>query len=621
MSLKARLRIAIVVLVAIVVCAMSALYLYDFTRLSFRSAFDRADVVADEVNGTLLTRLNRPGTNLPSASIDELKATWTAIIRTDPAVTAMLNRMLANAKLVLAIRIADEDGTVLAASDPKSVGTTPAAAQYFYNLQNNYWLVNLWRLLNRSEDYGTTRTLGVQNRTLFKVQVVIRSDFVRNDVEPALANLAAAFASALVIGVFLGSVLPNIVLAPLGRMSRTIDSILSGRFEATVASSQRESPEFADVRAKLNILGEQFRGAKQDAIDLRSNIDQLLQRLEEAVLLFDPAGRLIMAGEPAERVLGMTHAEMMGRGVDELFPPNAALGLIGMAVRNRLAVRDQPVNIARDGAIPLRLLATVQPLGRSLGEAEIGTLITLRDVESRRQLERQLDLASRLAALSRLTSGVAHEIKNPLNAMALHLEVLKSKVGGEEPAVEVIAGEIRRLDTVVKTFLNYNKPIDLQAKPIDLNQLVEQVLALVAPEAETKHIQLESVFEGGMIINGDADLLKQAILNIVNNAVEAMLDGGKLTARTVRDADDCELTITDEGPGIAPEIQDRVFNLYFTTKASGSGIGLATTFRVVQMHSGTIDFVSERGKGTTFRLRFPGMVDYRGSVLSAMGGS
>lgn len=125
MSLKARLRIAFVVLVVLVVCAMSALYLYDFTRLSFRSAFERADVVADEVNGTLLTRLNRPGITLPAASMDQLEESWTAVIRTDPTVTAMLERMLANAKLVLAIRITDEKGKVLAASDPRSVGTTP----------------------------------------------------------------------------------------------------------------------------------------------------------------------------------------------------------------------------------------------------------------------------------------------------------------------------------------------------------------------------------------------------------------------------------------------------------------------------------------------------------------
>ncbi len=248
----------------------------------------------------------------------------------------------------------------------------------------------------------------------------------------------------------------------------------------------------------------------------------------------------------------------------------------------------------------------------------MGRLITLRDVESRRQLEVQLGISSRLAAITRLTSGVAHEIKNPLNAMALHLEVLKSKLDGERPEeLDVIAREIKRLDNVVKTFLSFNKPIELQARPIDLTRVVEQVIALVQVEAHARNIEIETSLKGKLWINGDPDLLQQAILNVVNNGLEAMLNGGNLTVRAEGGGDECLLSITDAGPGIAPEIRDRIFNLYFTTKEQGSGIGLATTFRVVQLHSGTIDFVSEQGKGTTFRLRFPGMMDYQGEAFTS----
>ncbi|HTA68115.1 MAG TPA: ATP-binding protein, partial [Bryobacteraceae bacterium] len=254
-------------------------------------------------------------------------------------------------------------------------------------------------------------------------------------------------------------------------------------------------------------------------------------------------------------------------------------------------------------------------------ENTVGTLITLRDVESRRQLEVQLGISSRLAAITRLTSGVAHEIKNPLNAMALHLEVLKSKLDGEQPELDVIVREIKRLDNVVKTFLNFNKPVVLQTRPIDLNRVVDQVLALVLVEAQARKVDLETALHGKLWINGDPDLLKQAILNVVNNGLEAMKDGGKLAVRTECRGDECQLTIRDAGPGIAPEIQDRIFNLYFTTKEQGSGIGLATTFRVVQLHSGTIDFVSEQGKGTTFRLRFPGMMDYQGEAFTSATGT
>jgi signal transduction histidine kinase len=131
-------------------------------------------------------------------------------------------------------------------------------------------------------------------------------------------------------------------------------------------------------------------------------------------------------------------------------------------------------------------------------------------------------------------------------------------------------------------------------------------------DAEAKNIRIERDLTGELWLNGDPDLLKQAILNVVNNGLEAMLEGGKLLIRTEWIADECQIRITDDGAGIPPEIQARIFNLYFTTKEQGSGIGLATTFRVVQLHSGTIDFVSEPGRGTTFRLRFPGMADYHG---------
>jgi len=197
------------------------------------------------------------------------------------------------------------------------------------------------------------------------------------------------------------------------------------------------------------------------------------------------------------------------------------------------------------------------------------------------------------------------------------LEVLRGKLDGEQPEVDVIAGEIKRLDTVVKTFLNFNKPIDVKAQPLDVKRVVEEVLALVSVDADTKHVLIESTLEEGVWVNGDADLLKQAMLNIVINALEAMQERGKLSIGLERCGAECQLLIRDDGPGIAPEVRDQIFNLYFTTKQHGTGIGLATTFRIVQLHGGTIDFESELGKGTTFRLRFPGIAESRGEAATS----
>jgi len=622
MSLKARLRIAIVALVALVVIAMSLLYLYNFTSMTFDSASERGDLIAKEIKGNLQDHLTRESAarGLHLDTPQQWKAAWTDIIRTDPRVTAMLQRTLGDADVLAAIMVTDENGRVLAASLPVLPNAQLGPAHDFHELKNRMWLENLRDLMTRREDYATELPIGFPNsqQVLFKIRVLIQSVFLKHDVAPTLKILGLTFASALLIATFLGSVLPNLVLSPLERISRNIDLISSGQFDTSILHLQRESSEFAAVQSKLSVLGQQYRGARQDAIELRSNIEQLLQNLEEAVLLFDNNGRLMMAGEAVERILGTDHEHMQGRGVEDLFPSSTVLGaVIGKALQTRRSIRDQAVNISRDGVGNVRLLVDVEFLRKGDSHEPVGTLVKLRDADSRRQLERQLDFSTRLAAISRLTGGVAHEIKNPLNAIALHLEVLRSKLSSEEPELDVIAREIKRLDNVVKTFLNFNRPIEVQASPLDLGKVVEQVLTLVSVDAQTKNVAIETALAERLWLNGDPDLLKQAILNVVNNGLEAMADGGKMSIRAEWVGDACQVSITDYGAGIPPEIQDRIFNLYFTTKQQGSGIGLATTFRVVQLHSGTIDFASTPGKGTTFRLRFPGMTNYQGETHSS----
>jgi signal transduction histidine kinase len=603
MSLRARLRLAIVSFVTIVVVAVSAVYLYGFTRAAFEAAYARSQFISDQVKGYVLERIDdqMKMRSAPPASVSELKTAWTEIVRTDPAIPAMLQRTLANADVVMNISITGEDGHVLATSNPY----VPAQVKDFQSLTNSNWFANLWDLETRREDYSTTLPLGIpeQKQPVFNITVVIRSLLLSHALEPVFRDLAVAFAVALLIAVFLASFLPSLTLGPLERVSRNIDLIRTGEFDAAGRPAPGESPEFADVQAKLSLLGQQFRGAREDALDLRSNIEQLLLRLEEAVLLFDPVGKLMMAGQSVERLLGKGRDEILGRKLEDLFPSTTALGaLVLAAVERHESFQDQAVSEDHTG---LKLVASVEILRKAPGGQEIGTLVTLRDAESRRQLELQLDVSSRLAAISRLTGGVAHEIKNPLNAMAVHLEVLKSKLDGAEPEIEVIAREIKRLDHVVKTFLNFNKPVELHPEPVDLSELLRDVAALVSADADAHGVQVETELARPAPVGGDAEMLKQALLNIVMNGLEAMPSGGRLALRTATEGGQCSVLISDGGSGIPPEEREKIFNLYFTTKPNGTGIGLATTFRVVQLHSGTIDFVSEPGKGTTFRLRFP----------------
>jgi hypothetical protein len=287
----------------------------------------------------------------------------------------------------------------------------------------------------------------------------------------------------------------------------------------------------------------------------------------------------------------------------------------------RREVKDQPIELEREGLPPVRLLVTVELIEDFPRRERLGTLLRLRDSDPRRQIESQLDISTRLAAISELTSGAAHEIKNPLNSIALHLEILKSKLDGIAPGgeeIEVITREISRLDRVVKTFLDFQRPVELQVRSVDLVALVKDVAALLRPTAQAQNVQIqEEIPPSEAVIQGDRDLLKQALLNVVTNGVEAMKDGGLLAISVRQNGGGWGITVRDQGPGIPPELRNKIYKLYFTTKGKGSGIGLAMTFRVVQLHGGTIDFASEPGKSTEFRLQFPAVRETPRKALPA----
>lgn len=612
MSLKARLRIVIVALMILVVSALSGLHMYSLIGAIFDDALQRAQVISQQVESFVIQRVREQmaGWTPRPANFEEAKRAWTEIIRQDQELPLFLRNTLANSRTIVEILVAGETGAILACSNPSRVGSNvyklPDLAQW---TQKGPW-GKLSDIFSHRQDYEVTVPLGVSNQKVFTIKVMVSSVLLREMVMPQIRNIVLIFFASLLASMLLAVVVSNLALRPLDTIGQAIDRIARGEFGKGVAIADGGASEFSAVQSKLNLLGQQFRGAQEDATQLRSNIEQLLERLEEAVLLFDRQDRLVMAGRAAERLLGLERSQIMGRSLTELFPPSSALGqVVRSAIELRQPLKDFALMPERDGAPPARLLVSVEMLESFPNRERLGTLITLRDAETRLQIQSQLDVSARLAAISRLTGGVAHEIKNPLNAIAVHLEVLRSKLEGEltaEPEIDTIAREIMRLDRVVKTFLDFTRPLDLKMAELELVSLVREVEGLVRPSAERQHVQLELDAEPQEIfLHGDRDLLQQAILNVVVNGVEAMPEGGSLRIQVRQAGPECLVAVADQGPGIPPEIQDKIFNLYFSTKGKGSGIGLAMTFRVVQLHNGTVDFTSEPGRGATFRLRFP----------------
>ncbi len=616
MSLRTRLRIAIVTLAAVVVIALSGLYVLDFTRAAYQNATDTARNIAGDVKGYILDRFDQVLRQEPAPpdSLANYKRAWTRIVQTDPYISTMLQRSRATAYMVVNVAIAGEDGTILAASDASTVGSKAPTAADIDVMDGTHRFEAISQFFRLSRNYALLLPLGVpgQTKPVFTIVVVVESLFLRHSMEPALRTLGAVFVVALFVSMLLGFILPNLVLLPLERVSRKIDEIRTGQFAPAEVSPAGESREFAAVQSKLNLLGQQYRGARQDALALRGNIDQLLKRLEDAVLLFDSQGRLVVAGQMVEHLFGRSPQEMLGASLEELFPASAPLGaLIRRSIETREPLHDELVVLGTQiGEDTLRnatgrVLVTVEPLEEPGKPPSLSVMVRIRDAESRRQLRLQLDISSRLAAIGRLTGGVAHEIKNPLNAMALHLEVLKAKMDPPEPEIAVIAAEIRRLDRVVKTFLDFNRPVEVRIQEFDLASLAREVSEFLGPRARGKSVGRETTLDTPLWIRGAPELLRQALLNVMVNGLEAMGAGGHLRVRAEKTPGECVVVVEDDGPGIPPEVKQKMFNLYFTTKKNGSGIGLAMTFRIVQLHSGTIDVVSEPGQGAAFRFRLP----------------
>jgi signal transduction histidine kinase len=618
MSLRTRLVVSIVTLVMCVVVALSALSLYGVATVKFGDLQERAMTAALQAQSLLLRRIDeRMKRGVTPTRLNELKALWIETASTDQELPSALNDIMASSKSILEIEVAGENRRILASSNPASVGKKLEPLPKLVDWARKKPWSQLLEIFTQRLNYQVILPLGVEGRgpPVFQIQVVISSVLLRNSLMPQINYLAKVIVISALAALILAVGLASLSVRPLARIGEAIDRMARGDYRPEVIEQKEESKEFATLQSKLNVLGQQFRGVHEDTVTLRNNIGQLLDKLGGAVLLFDKNDRMIMAGSAVENLLGRGRWELMGRQLDELFPASSPLGaVVQSAVQFRRVVKDFPSTIEGDRQPATRVLISVEPLEDFPNRDKLGTLITLRDAESRAHLASQLDVSARLAAISRLTGGVAHEIKNPLNAIALHLEVLKAKAGDAleiEDEIRILSTEVARLDRVVKTFLDFNRPVQLERRTIDLTSVVGEVVELVKPEAGKRNVDVQIETAGEVLISGDRDLIKQAVLNVVNNAVEASKETGKVGIAVERNEQECTVRVSDQGEGIPPEIGDKIFNLYFSTKSKGSGIGLALTFRAVQLHGGTIDFSSVCGEGTTFWLRFPALTEGR----------
>lgn len=617
LSLKTKFTLATALLVLAAMALGATFTIAQRTAQVIQDTNERARFVAQQVFFQAQQAL-QDAADQGAAPADETPEALREYVRDaldgSPGLTSLIEAAVGYSATLYEVSIADTEGTVIVSSDASLPGRRVTPRTPLETFAGAGFLEQLRVLYGPPRIFEVKLPFDLGGRPFGEIRLGLSSALMRSAIEPDLRRAVWLGLAVVLVSTLLAAGVSQVTLAPLSRISAQLDRIARGEAGGEAVTG---TDELGQVSTKISKIGQELRGVREIFSTLRENLNQIMTGLEDGLLLFTRDGRAVMASPAAEKVLGVQASALLGRRASEIFPTGhpmrSALKFEGEQLEAVSGAEVQLVGAA--GGTPSRVGVSVQVIRE--GNTRMGAMVTMRDLESLEQIGTQLQVSERLAALGRVTAGVAHEVKNPLNSMRLWLENLRESLapGQEIPqqAVKILDSEIDRLDRVVKTFLNFNKPVELHLEETNLAELLEETLTIAKPQIEQAGVAVKLEAPAGMPpVRADRQLLKQAILNLVLNACEVMSaqrdatsQGGKLILSVARDEKDAVIRVSDTGPGIPPEFRAKIFQLYFTTRQGGSGIGLATTFRIVQFHSGSIDFETEVGRGTTFRIELP----------------
>jgi signal transduction histidine kinase len=613
MRLKTKLVLAITGLVFLVVCTLSWIFLGQLLRQRMSQAYSANDMVAHQIlfatRGALETNIHGP--RVDPNDPQSVRAAAAQALRSDPALTALMDSAIRYSPTVFDVSIADSEGRALLSTDPTNVDHLLPHRQEYEELESGGLLRQLEVVFGPPRVYNVTLPVERNFEPFATIRVGVRTTFLRFVVQPWLIAALTYIGVAIVCSLIFAAFLANLALKPIEQIGARLDALALAEAEvAGEAANTRSGDAVVLVSHKIERIGRRMRNVEEVFSALKENLDQIMTNLQDGILLYTHDARAVLVSDSVERFLGISRAEILGSKLHDVFSRNTRLGrLVRESFDARMALVQEEITTETGRHVEISL-DFIHDDRAVFPQESLGALLTLHDVESVREIESDLELSRRLAAIGRLTAGVGHEVKNPINAIVVHLELLRNKLGGSDNKamrhLEVIESEIQRLDRVVQTLVDFSRPVELQLKEQDLRRVVSAVLMLASADLETRDVHVQSDLpDHPVLAKVDADLLKQALLNVVLNGAQAMAEGGKLEVRLAEDGRMALLSIHDQGSGISPEIRDKIFDLYFTTKKDGSGIGLAMTYRIVELHNGSIEVKSDPNIGTTFILRFP----------------
>jgi two-component system sensor histidine kinase HydH len=349
-----------------------------------------------------------------------------------------------------------------------------------------------------------------------------------------------------------------------------------------------------------------YRSARRSLQDTSAFADEVVAHLPVGLIATDPGGKIAFFNDAAEKITGIRFDQARGKPLEAVLP--SQWRGIKTAVDRGQSIAEKEMEWVFRGkpAVPVSLSATriVTQEGRMVGH-----VIILRDMGEIRRLQEEIRRKEKLAAIGGLAAGVAHEIRNPLSS----IKGIATYFGGKFEAdsddrqvAEVMIQEVERLNRVITELLEFARPTKLNLNPTDINALIQHSVRLVRQDAETGQIEIKidpESREYRVLI--DPDRFSQCLLNLYLNALQAMAPGGRLTIRSASREGNLRVEISDTGKGIPSDQLAQIFDPYFTSKSTGTGLGLAVVHKIIEAHGGKIRVKSLPGQGTTFTLIVP----------------
>ena len=610
-------------LVVLIVAVLSGYHLATLARLNLQETASRAELLSRAI-------FQRAQQVVSTPTADPYQA-----LRNDGGIRAILESSIGYSRNVTYAAIVDPKGIAVAHSFPSQEGSVMQKQEDFAPIVAAGALTQLSAVYS-DRTFEIEEPMLAGNEVFGTIRIAVSPLLVRSELQDALRTAAGTVVAILAISMVVAMLLAQWMLRPIHVIQSAFSRLGRGELDVRLELPEVEFKDlgssFEAVSAQLAALGRASSDPAQPHTVRpggSADFESVMENLEDAVALFSPGGDIMFS-----------NAGMRALRIDELPPAHPAKQLVQRTLAGRksqgpisaifadTSMRTSDPRSSDGPHEPLeaeRMLmshAIEDPTGRFLG-----AMLVARNLGYLSQVHSTLNYSRKLAALGRLMTGVAHEVKNPLNAMTIHLELLKQKLaavpelvtvsaGGPDQGprgtnlskhVNVISSEIRRLDEVVNGFLKFARPDELKLQPVQLATLISDVVTTAMPEAESRNVTIRTECPTNVpAINADPGMLSQALLNLAINACQAMPTGGtlRISCRT-DDRRRVVVDFEDTGVGIPPENLSRIFDLYFTTKKEGSGIGLSMVYRIVQLHDGEVEVQSTPGHGTRFRLMFP----------------